>query len=148
MAAEVLEQRSEIAVPQTAIRIAAGFGAAAMAAGAAMVYYVDPSKPNFLPVCPLFTMTGYACPGCGMTRGFHALFHGDIISAIDFNALIPFWALLFGYGFLGLLVTAVRGRGFKLLKFNPLLLWLILFVVVAFGVLRNIPVWPFTILFP
>lgn len=148
MAAEVLSTEPVITVPKTAMRFAAGAGAAAMAAGAAIVYFIDPSKPNFLPVCPLYTMTGFACPGCGMTRGFHALFHGDVISAIDFNALIPFWALLFGYGFVGLVLTAVRGRGLKLLKFNPLLLWLLLFVVVAFGVVRNIPVWPFTILFP
>ncbi len=148
MPAEVLEQRPAVIAAQTAMRVAAGLGAAAMAAGTAIVYYIDPSKPNFLPVCPLYTMTGYACPGCGMTRGFHALFHGDIVSAIDFNALIPFWALLFGYAFVGLILTAVRGRGLKMIKFNPLLLWLLLFVVVAFGVLRNIPVWPFTILFP
>jgi hypothetical protein len=126
----------------------AALGATAMGGAAAIGWLVDPGRSDLFPVCPLFALTGYACPGCGLTRGFHALFHGDIIPAIDFNALIPVWALIFGWVFLSLLFTAVRGKGLPMWPTYPRFLWGFLVLLVGFGVLRNIPVWPFTILFP
>jgi hypothetical protein len=93
-------------------------------------------------------MTGLACPGCGLTRGFHALFHGDVLTAIDFNAMIPIWVFVFGWAFISLLLLAVRGRGLKLRLDTPYLIGGLLTVMLVFGVLRNIPVWPLTVLYP
>lgn len=123
-------------------------GAAFLAAGSAVVAAVDPSRASFLPVCPLYELTGYACPGCGLTRGFHALFHGDIITALDFNALIPVWAVVFIYVFVSLTLLAVRGRGLPMWPTTPTFLWGFMIVLLAFGVARNIPVYPFAVLFP
>ena len=132
----------------TVERLAAAGGVAAIAGGAGAVAYFDPSKAGLFPVCPLFALTGFACPGCGLTRGFHALFHGDIITAIDFNALIPLWVLIFGWVFVSLLLVAVRGRGLPMWPTYPKFLWSFAIVLLGFGVLRNLPVWPLTILFP
>jgi hypothetical protein len=129
-------------------RLAAAVGAASLISGSGAVAYFDPAKANFFPVCPLFALTGFACPGCGLTRGFHSLFHGDIISAIDFNALIPVWALIFAYVFVSLILLAVRGRGLPMWPTWPRLLWTFMIVLLVFGVARNIPIYPFTILFP
>lgn len=129
-------------------RTIAAAGVTAMTGGAAFVAYFDPSKAGFFPVCPLFALTGLACPGCGMTRGFHSLFHGDIISAIDFNALVPVWAVIFGYVFVSLALMAVRGKGLPIWPTNPRFLWAFMIVLLTFGVLRNIPLYPFTILYP
>ena len=129
-------------------RVLAGAGAAAMAGGSAFVAFFDPSKANFFPVCPLFAVTGFACPGCGLTRGFHALFNGDIITAIDFNALVPVWIVTFGYVLVSLILLAVRGRGLPMWPTWPKFLWLFMIVLLAFGVLRNVPVYPLTLLFP
>ncbi len=129
-------------------RVLATAGVGAMGIGATMVYLFDPAKSNFLPVCPLFSLTGFACPGCGLTRGFHSLFHGDIIPAIDFNALIPVWAVIFSWVFFSLALTAIRGKGLPMWPTYPKFLWVFLIVLIGFGVLRNVPIWPFTILFP
>lgn len=143
------EQRiTDFAIPPLASRLTAGAAVAAMGGGAGMVAYLDPAKASLFPVCPLFALTGFACPGCGLTRGFHALFHGDIITAIDFNALIPVWAVIFGWVFVSLLLVAVRGRGLPMWPTYPKFLWTFAIVLLVFGVLRNIPAWPFTILFP
>ena len=40
-------------------------------------------------LCPLFALTGVPCPGCGMTRAFCALAHGEFLRAVHFNALSP-----------------------------------------------------------
>jgi hypothetical protein len=133
--------------PMTA-RITAAAGAAMIAGGSAFVAIVEPTKATFLPVCPLYSFTGLACPGCGLTRGFHALFHGDIIPAIDFNLFTPVWAVIFSWVFVSLILLAVRGRGLNMWPTNPRFMYVFLGVLVVFGVLRNIPVWPLTILFP
>jgi hypothetical protein len=131
-----------------ALRSSAAAGAGVIAAGAAAVAYFDPSKANFLPVCPLYSLTGFACPGCGLTRGFHALFHGDVLTAVDFNALIPIWAVIFGYAFVSITLFAVRGRELPMWLIRPKVLFGFMIVLILFGVLRNLPFYPFTILSP
>lgn len=83
-----------------------------------------------------------------MTRGLHALMHGDIVTALDHNALIPLVILFFGFIFVSLMSVVVRGRGLVLSRWNLALLWATLVVLIVFGVVRNLPYYPFTILFP
>jgi hypothetical protein len=44
-------------------------------------------------VCSFRRMTGHPCPGCGLTRSFISIAHGDLRAAWDFN---PSGILLFG----------------------------------------------------
>lgn len=39
-------------------------------------------------LCLFKNLFGTECPGCGLTRSFSALVHGDILSAISFNASV------------------------------------------------------------
>ncbi len=129
-------------------RAAAAAGVAAFAVGSAVVAYVNPSESHLMPVCPLYALTGIACPGCGLTRAFHALFHGDIIVALDFNLLTPIWAVIFAYVVISLSLIAIRGKGLPMWPTNPRFLFIFMVVLLVFGVLRNIPIWPLTILYP
>lgn len=129
-------------------RLGAAAGVAALVGGAAVIAYFDPSKATVLPVCPLFALTGLACPGCGLTRAFHALFHGDIITAIDFNALVPFWAVIFAYVGASLALMAIRGKGLPMWPTNAKFVVVAGIVLLLFGIVRNIPIYPLTILFP
>lgn len=144
-----LEQHIEVSThPQTLSRLAAGGVAGAMAAGSVFVAAFDPAKLNLFPVCPLLALTGLACPGCGLTRAFHSLFTGHIIPALDFNILLPVWVLIFGWVFVSMVLLAVRGKGLPMWPTWPKFLWAFMVVLLAFGVLRNIPIWPLTILYP
>jgi Protein of unknown function (DUF2752) len=58
-------------------------GIAGMSGIVAAVGYFNPTTAGFFPVCPLYALTGYACPGCGMTRGLHALLHGDVLGSFS-----------------------------------------------------------------
>jgi len=129
-------------------RLLAAAGVIAMAGGSATVWAFDPTQTHLFPVCPLLALTGFACPGCGLTRGFHALFHGDIVTALDFNGLIPIWTVIFGYLFVSLVLTATRGRVLPWRFIRPWMLFGLLVVMLTFGVLRNLPYYPFNILFP
>jgi hypothetical protein len=135
-------------ISPTAERLTASAGVAAMVIGSGLVAYFDPAKANFFPVCPLLELTGFACPGCGLTRGFHALFHGDVLTALDFNALIPVWSVIFAYIFISSLLLAIRGKGLPMWPTWPGFLWTFMIVLLVFGVVRNLPIYPFSILFP
>jgi hypothetical protein len=132
----------------TVERILAVAGIAAIGAGAFIVAYFNPTTAGFFPVCPLYYLTGIHCPGCGLTRGFHALFHGDVLTALHFNALLPAYALVFGFMFVLMILVAVRGRGLSWRIVSPSAMYGFLILAAVFFVLRNLPFYPFTLLAP
>jgi hypothetical protein len=46
------------------------------------------------PPCLFHLLTGMDCPGCGMTRAFLRLAHGDIAGAWALHPFSPFFAVL------------------------------------------------------
>ncbi|ACU39252.1 conserved hypothetical protein [Actinosynnema mirum DSM 43827] len=66
------------------LAVAGGIGAAG-----GVLLLVDPNEPgSWLPPCPLRALTGIWCPACGATRMAHALLHGDLAAAWQFNAVV------------------------------------------------------------
>jgi len=123
-------------------------GAAALG-GLAVVYAVDPTKPSFLPVCPLNAATGLWCPGCGATRSLYSLLHGDIASAFAYNPLFFVVLPFIAYYASRFAVQALRSSGARMeLDMAPRTAYAIAVALVVFGVSRNIPVDPFTFLAP
>lgn len=129
-------------------RVFAAAGIAGIASGIFAVAYFNPVTVGFFPQCPLHALTGLNCPGCGLTRGFHALFGGNVLGALHFNVLLPVYLFIFGYFFAALLSIAARGRGFSFNIFRPNLVWSFFIIALVFGVARNFPVYPFTLLAP
>ena len=109
---------------------------------AAMVFLFNPATHKIYPVCQFHRLTGLNCPGCGMTRAFYALLHGDLLTALHDNALFVF----------ALGTLAIRGawfgwnefRGRANREFFPAkFLWPLLVVALLFTVLRNLPAFAF-----
>lgn len=70
-------------------RTVAAAAIVAVAALCAYYYAVDPaSSPS--PRCMLRLLTGYDCPGCGSQRALHALLHGRVGDAWDYNPAVFF----------------------------------------------------------
>lgn len=117
-------------------------------AAAAFFFLLNPSSVVFLPRCPLYTMTGIYCPGCGSTRALHELLRGHWLAALRLNALftlsLPCLAIFGLYRW----ATPDRTRSEAAMSWKPQWTWVLLGMVVTFGVLRNIPVYPFTLLAP
>ena len=110
----------------------------AFMSAAAFLYFLDPANLPFFPSCPLHSLTGLYCPGCGASRAMHELLHGHWSAAFRLNPLavsaLPLMAL-----------SLVRRSTFR----SPYWLWWALaLVAIAFGVLRNIPAYPCTLLSP
>ena len=131
----------------TTNRVLAGAGILGIGAGIFAVGYFNPVTAGFFPVCPLHQLTGLNCPGCGLTRGFHALFNGDILGALHYNALLPIFAFIFSYLLISLSLIAIRGRGLSWYIFKPTaVLWIIFGLLLTFGIVRNLPFYPFNLL--
>ncbi len=53
----------------------------------AVIWAYDPTSGDFpFPRCPVKTLTGLDCPGCGSTRALHAMLHGHPKEALGYNA--------------------------------------------------------------
>ena len=48
----------------------------------------DPAETSWMPKCPVHTLTGLDCPGCGSQRALHALLHGDLNGVVNANAIL------------------------------------------------------------
>lgn len=129
-------------------RTLAGAGAVTALTGAFIVGYFNPTTAGFFPFCPLYSVTGILCPGCGLTRGFHALSHGDVLTALHFNAMLPVYLLFFLYLLAALILICARGRGLNFPNFSSTAIWSFLAVALVFTVCRNLPFYPFTLLAP
>ena len=71
---------------------------AVVTGGALMVSAILPhGGVNGLKLCPWYYLSGYPCPFCGMTRGFVAITHFDLQSAMEFNPGSPFIYGAFAY---------------------------------------------------
>lgn len=56
---------------------------------AATLAAVDPSELGWLPACPFHALTGWWCPGCGLTRATHHLLSGDLPAALSYHLFVP-----------------------------------------------------------
>ena len=112
------------------------------------VHQQDPGDEGSpLPGCALRSATGLHCPGCGATRATHQLMQGDPVAALSHNVLVFPLLILTGYFLLawGLRVFASRRLPMPVNRW----FWLGLgAVMLAFGILRNLPWQPFTWLAP
>ena len=119
------------------------------AAAAGSLYFVDPRVAGNYPACPFLLLTGCYCPGCGTLRALHRLLHGDVGSALGYN---PLAVLMLPFLSVAGIDGVARAFGKVLLPdFNTLphqLAWGLLAGIILFWALRNIPVYPFTILAP
>jgi hypothetical protein len=112
------------------------------------LFFFNPDSTALFPPCPFLALTGYYCPGCGTLRGLHQLLHGNVEAALALNALMVLSVPFLAYAFISLVLEVFRGRPLPRLFRSPYSTWAIFVLVVAFWVLRNIPVYPFTLLAP
>lgn len=81
--------------------------------------------------CPLHAMTGWYCPGCGITRAVLSVLNLDFVQAFRFNplvfALIPMYAVYF---------VAYKKH---MLPLSKGIMTLMLIITLMFGILRNFP---------
>ncbi|MEP6741962.1 MAG: DUF2752 domain-containing protein [bacterium] len=124
-------------------RLLAVFSWLTLAVAGVYLFIFDPGKSGFFPVCPFRALTGFTCPGCGSTRGMHALMHGDIAAAFKFNPLLVLSLPFLLYAFVRFTNAAIRGQMLPANKLEAKYIWTIFVVVLFFWIFRNTPFYPF-----
>jgi hypothetical protein len=106
-------------------------------------------QSGHMPPCLINKWTGLHCPGCGGTRAFQALAHGNLTAALRMNLLgtifilgIALWVLRTSWE------AAFPQKRWPRIPLNDRWIWGALIVMFAFAVLRNVSSWPFTLLAP
>ncbi|MNK21525.1 hypothetical protein D3C87_397840 [compost metagenome] len=107
--------------------------------GLVCVYYlIDPSKSSFFLTCPLKSVSGYDCPGCGVQRAFHELLHFRFLEAFKYNPLfvlsIPILVIVLLMKSFGSERTKTVVNNFFKSKF---LIFSLLIIVLVLLLLRN-----------
>lgn len=113
-------------------------------------YHNDPSAGDAVFLrCPSHLIFGIYCPGCGTQRALHHLLHLEIREALRYNALFVLAAPFVIYG------IAIKTYNFifdaKKTTRIPTnrMVWIgLLLLVLLFGIMRNVSVYPFTLLSP
>lgn len=113
-----------------------------------LLLFFDPVQFNFYPPCPFHAVTGFYCPGCGSLRATHQLLCGNLSTALRLNPLLVLSLPFLGYTLVRY-VLMLFGKTIPPKAYLPALwIWMILLIIVLFWVLRNIPVYPFTLMAP
>ena len=129
-------------------RLSVGMWAALIILGCFVLFLIPPGGKSIYPVCYFHALTGLYCPTCGGTRPMYHLLHGHSAKAFANNPL--FVILIPPLLFLGFneVRYALTGKKWRIPQPKIGWTWFLLALLILFGILRNIPVYPFTLLVP
>lgn len=123
-----------------------------MGVAAAMALYLFTSNAQAplvqTPPCALRTLTGLYCPGCGTRSALIQLTGGNLYAAWRLNPLTILALPALFLFFMSQALTAFWGRSLARLYLHPAVAWTVFGLITAFWIMRNIPVYPFTLLQP
>jgi hypothetical protein len=108
----------------------------------------DPAESGLFPPCPFLALTGLYCPGCGTLRSLHQLINGQLLAALDLNPLTALVLPFIGYALLSAALLSTTGRRLPGVFLPASWIWALLGAILVFWVLRNIPVYPLSLLAP
>jgi hypothetical protein len=113
-----------------------------------ILYAYDPATASLYPDSPFRELTGLYCPGCGTLRGLHQILHGNVKAAFALNPLmvacLPF---VFWY-YIKYAIEILAKKQVPKFFIPSKWIWFFLYFIIAYGILRNIPLTPFSWLAP
>lgn len=143
---------AETTLPVSRLRLSPRVYYSALAAlglaGVVALYTFDPRNPGTYRICPFLGLTGYHCPGCGTLRALHQLLHGNVITALGYNPLTVLSLPFIAYSFVDGAMRTYWQKGLPRIFIPHQFIWALFVGIVAFWLLRNVPVEPLTVLSP
>lgn len=115
----------------------------------AILYNFDPaSTTGIYPPSLVRKFTGFYCPGCGATRAMHQFLHGNWQTALSLNLLMVAFLIYIIYWSIALPVRIYLKIDLPTIILKTNAIKAIALIVILFGILRNIPIFPFSWLAP
>ena len=102
-----------------------------------LAYYVFVSLTNIGIPCPIRLITGFQCPGCGISRMLMSLVRLDIAAAFQYNPVVLLTLPIILFFVIRSDIDYVRTGKNSLDRYQPI--WIAeLVILLVFGVIRNI----------
>ncbi|MGY0232457.1 DUF2752 domain-containing protein [Longispora urticae] len=119
--------------------------------GGAVAYtlLMDPTvaQAGAVPTCAMKLLTGFDCPGCGGTRAFWYVLHGNLPEAARHHILVLFALPFLVYTFVSWAWNRMAASKIPALRLPPQTIAVFLVAWGVFSVLRNLPWAPFTMFY-
>ncbi|RFN59313.1 DUF2752 domain-containing protein [Marixanthomonas ophiurae] len=120
-----------------------------LASGLLLFYAFNPIEQSFFIPCPFHYLTGLHCPGCGSQRALHQLVHFNMYEAFRYNPLLVLSLPILIYSVGITLYNFINQTKYRVSFFyKNTFIYTYFGIVVAFWILRNIPIEPFSYLAP
>lgn len=107
-----------------------------------------PTADSWYPGCMFHRLTGLHCPGCGATRCVHALLNGRLLQAVAYNPLLLALLPVLAYAGVRWAIDILRGIAPPARLLPAWTSRVVIVVVLAFWLARNLPWHPFSLLAP
>ncbi|WP_240810037.1 DUF2752 domain-containing protein [Actinomadura sp. WMMA1423] len=104
-----------------------------------VTFGADPNEPGHYPGCPFLGLTGFYCPGCGMTRLVYALAHGRVGVAFGLNPLLFVMLPVFGYLYVRWAVRSAQGLPMRSALLQPAVAYSFAGLLIVYWIVRNLP---------
>ena len=103
-----------------------------------ILYFVFVSLTDIGIPCVFRLVTGFQCPGCGISRMLAALIRLDFVSALHYNPVILLTSPILLFAFIHSDIDYIWSGKYSVGKYQ--FLWIAeLVILLAFGVIRNLP---------
>ncbi len=102
------------------------------------IYYIICLVTPFRIPCIFRSITGYKCPGCGITDLFLFTLKGDFISAFECNPMVFIIIPIIGIIFIRQNTLYIKYGYFKMSNIENLILYLLVILLLLFCIIRNI----------
>ncbi len=104
----------------------------------ALLYFGAPGDETWWLKCPLFQLTGWKCPLCGLQRAVHAFLHGNFLAAWCYNPALWFLLPYVGVWLLGSYSERVARTKVYAWCTSLRVVFAVLLLLCMWGVARNV----------
>ncbi len=105
---------------------------------AGLLYALLFSEFNIKIPCIFNTITGYLCPACGISRMCVSILKFEFLEAFYYNKLIFLLIPLFCYFLVKWSIDYVKKGKITNSKIEKIIIWIVIVLLVLFGIVRNI----------
>ncbi|QNO14235.1 DUF2752 domain-containing protein [Alkalicella caledoniensis] len=107
---------------------------------ALIIYIYHPATPYTMITSPFRQVTGFYCPGCGTIRAMTQLLKGNILKAASHNILAVIFSPLLLWIVASNISLVIIGKPLPRPELPSKGIWILLTVVIVYGVARNLPI--------